>query len=190
MSKICLMWCLEIFYNQHMLYYVIQVATNKESVFCENVKKLSSFLSDNYKFIHLTRELTIRRQGKTFKEIKPVFSSYVFMESQDGLLEGTLTELKEIPGFAKILNSNTDISPLTDHDLSVLQHFLRIGEKIGTSVVRFDENDRIVVVEGPLQGLEGNIIKVDRRKKRAKVQIDVKGYVHAFDLSFEDIGSK
>lgn len=67
------MWCLEIFYNQHMLYYVIQVATNKESVFCENVKKLSSFLSDNYKFIHLTRELTIRRQGKTFKEIKPVF---------------------------------------------------------------------------------------------------------------------
>lgn len=112
------------------------------------------------------------------------------MESQDGLLEGTLTELKEIPGFAKILNSNTDISPLTDYDLSVLQHFLRIGEKIGTSVVRFDENDRIVVVEGPLQGLEGNIIKVDRRKKRAKVQIDVKGYVHAFDLSFEDIGSK
>lgn len=190
MSKICLMWCLEIFYNQHMLYYVIQVTTNKESVFCENVKKLSSFLSDNYKFIHLTRELTIRRQGKTFKEIKPVFSSYVFMESQDGLLEGTLTELKKIPGFAKILNSNNDISPLADHDMSVLQHLLRIGEKIGTSVVRFDENDRIVVLEGPLQGLEGNIIKVDRRKKRAKVQIDVKGYVHAFDLSFEDIGSK
>lgn len=173
-----------------MIYYVIQVVTNREKSFCENVKKLSSFLSENYKFIFLTRELQIRKQGVVSVEEKPVFPSYVFLESEGELLDGTLAELKKIPGFCKFLNSNKDISPLVDKDLEVIKHFMKIGEKLGSSLVRFDENDRIVVLEGPLKGLEGNIVKVDRRKKRAKVQMDIKGYLHTFDLGFEDIGER
>ena len=42
-------------------------------------------------------------------------------------------------------------------------------------MVHFDENERIVVDEGPLNGLEGSIIKVDRRKQRAKIQLDFHG---------------
>ena len=55
---------------------------------------------------------------------------------------------------------------------------------------RFDENDRIVVIEGPLKGFEGSIIKVDRRKHRAKIQVDFAGNAHTMDLSFEDIEKK
>ena len=39
-----------------------------------------------------------------------------------------------------------------------------LDQKIGVSMVHFDENERIVVDEEPLKGLEGSIIKVDRRK--------------------------
>ena len=65
-----------------------------------------------------------------------------------------------------------------------------LGPKIGSSLVRFDENDRIVVIEGPLKGIEGNIIKVDKRKQRAKIRVDFAGTVHTLDLSFEDIERK
>ena len=95
--------------------------------------------------------------------------------------------LKKLPDFYHFLNSNTDIVALCDRDLEIIQHFMGLGPKIGQSLVRFDENDRIVVIEGPLKGIEGSIIKVDRRKQRAKIRIDFGGSSHTMDLSFQDI---
>ena len=48
----------------------------------------------------------------------------------------------------------------------------------------------IVVIEGPLKGIEGNIIKVDKRKQRAKIRVEFAGTAHTMDLSFEDIERK
>ena len=77
--------------------------------------------------------------------------------------------------------------PLAGKDLAIIRHFMGLGPKIGPSLVRFDENDRILVIEGPLKGFEGCIIKVDRRKQRAKIRVDFAGSSHTMDLSFEDI---
>ncbi len=173
-----------------MLYYIIQVATGQEKAFIENIKKQNPELAEKHNFIYLTRELTIRRQGKLFKEIQPMFSSYIIMQSTAEIDSKTLQELKKIPGFYHFLNTNTDIVALAGRDLSIIQHFLGLGPQIGPSLVKFDENDRIVVIEGPLKGIEGNIIKVDRRKQRAKIQIDFGGSLHSMDLSFEDISKQ
>ena len=54
-------------------------------------------------------------------------------------------------------------------------------------MVHFDENERIVVDEGPLKGLEESIITVDLRKQRAKIQLDFSGSTYTLDLSFEYI---
>ena len=108
-----------------------------------------------------------------------------------GTVDGqTVQALKALPDFYHFLKNNTQITPLAGNDLAIIEHFLGLGPKIGASLVKFDENDRIVVVEGPLKGIEGNIIKVDRRKKRAKIQIDFHGSFHTMDLSFEDISKQ
>ncbi|MCL2557796.1 MAG: antitermination protein NusG, partial [Treponema sp.] len=39
----------------------------------------------------------------------------------------------------------------------------------------------------PLKGLEGRIIKVDKRKKRAKIRLDLYDESFAIDLAFEII---
>ncbi len=170
-----------------MQYYVIQVATGRERIFIENLKKLNPELTARHNFIFLTRELSIRRKGQWIKELQPVFASYIIVQTVNEVDAQTLAELKKLPDFYHFLNSNTDIVPLSDRDLSIIQHFLGLGPKIGSSLVRFDENDRIVVIEGPLKGIEGSIIKVDRRKGRAKIKLDFKGSAHTLDLSFEDI---
>lgn len=56
---------------------------------------------------------------------------------------------------------------------------------IPPSLVRFDENQKIKVIEGPLQGIEGFIIKVNKRKRRAKVKLDIAESVIILDLAFE-----
>ncbi len=173
-----------------MQYYIIQVATGKEQAFVDNLKKLVPYLAEKHNFIYLTRELVIRRGGKVLKELQPMFPSYIIVQTVNEVDSFTLAALKKVPGFYHFLNSNTDIKPLNNQDLQIVQHFLGLGPKIGQSLVRFDENDRIVVVEGPLKGIEGCIIKVDKRKQRAKIRVDFGGTAHTMDLSFEDISKQ
>ena len=79
-------------------------------------------------------------------------------------------------------------------DITVVQDDIRyfimpddFGPKIGASMIHFDVNEHIVVDEGSLKGLEESIITVNRRKQRAKIQLDFHGSTYTFDLGFEDI---
>ncbi len=60
-------------------------------------------------------------------------------------------------------------------------------EKLGISKAKFDENQRIVIVDGPLKDFEGRIIRVNRRCKRVTVEIDMFGYSKKVDLCYEDV---
>jgi transcriptional antiterminator NusG len=59
------------------------------------------------------------------------------------------------------------------------------GQVIDKSVVYFDTGKRIRVVSGPLKELEGKIVKVDRRKGRAKVKLDMFENEFLIDFGFE-----
>ena len=173
-----------------MNYYILHVATGREQAFIDNLNKITPELARTHNFIYLTRELFIRRKGKEIKELQPVFPSYIIVQTVNEIDSATLVELKRNPDFYHFLKSNTEITALAGTDLAIIEHFLGLGPRIGPSLVRFDENDRILVIEGPLKGFEGNIIKVDRRKQRAKISVDFAGSAHTMDLSFEDIEKK
>jgi len=85
------------------------------------------------------------------------------------------------------LPDNHNPLPLADTDLSLLHHFLSFGEITEPSKVYFNKEARICVVEGALKGLEGKIIKVDRRKQRAKVLLDMYTDSFPIDLAFDVI---
>ena len=161
-----------------MNYYIIQVVTGREQAFIEGLQKKAPDLAGAHNFIYLTRELYIRRQGKTLRELQPVFPSYIIMQTT-GTVDGqTVLALKALPDFYHFLKSNTEITALSGNDLAIIQHFLGLGPRIGPSLVRFDQDDHIVVIEGPLKGIEGCIIKVDRRQQRANIHIEFTGSAH------------
>jgi transcriptional antiterminator NusG len=170
-----------------MNYYIIQVATGREQAFIDALQKKAPKLAGAHNFIFLTRELYIRRQGKTLRELQPVFPSYIIMQTKKTVDAQTVKALKELPDFFHFLKSNAEITPLAGNDLAIIRHFLGLGPCIGPSLVCFDQDDRIIVIEGPLKGIEGNIIKVDRRKQRVKIQVEFASGMHTMDLSFEDI---
>lgn len=172
-----------------MKYYAVQVASGREGKFIEQAERLLISRSTMQRFIFLRRQLRIWRQGKPLMEIQPLFPGYLFIEVEDTIDTDLYRILRKIDTFYRFLKSNHDITALAGHDLSLLEHFMRIGETAGPSTVYFDQNDRIVVTQGPLKGLEGNIIKVDRRKQRAKIQLEFENAPMTFDLSF-DIMSK
>jgi transcriptional antiterminator NusG len=173
-----------------MKYYAVQVAVRKESKFIEQAEHALAGRKYRQRFIFPKRQLKIWRQGKEQTEIQPLFSGYVFIEVEDSIDRELYGVLRATDHFYRFLKSNHEITFLQGHDLSILNHFIQIGETAGSSLVYFDENDHIVVTEGPLKGLEGNIIKVDKRKHRAKIRLNFEDNPMTFDLAFDIISKE
>jgi len=132
------------------------------------------------------RRMPIRRKGLVKQSTTVVFPGYVFVETgEDDDFNANKTAFRRIAGFYRILRSNQNICPLSGRDLELALHFIRkAGPVAGASSVFFNEQSRIVIVDGPLLGLEGKIVKVDRRKGRAKIKLNLYDDSFSIDLPF------
>jgi transcriptional antiterminator NusG len=169
-------------------YYALQVRTRGEEKYIRLFRALHPGITIPFYFPK--REINIRRKGKIIRSTTAIFPGYIFVEidSGDDIMKYQWS-MRRTDGFFRFLRSNQDISALTDRELELVLHFIkRTGGVAGKSKVYFDENSRIVVTEGPLMGLEGMIIKVDKRKGRAKIRLDLYDDSFSVDLAFETIG--
>ena len=167
-------------------YYALLVKTRGEEKFMRQVRQQCSGF--DYCLHFPQRALDIRKGRKIKPSRFAIFPGYVFLElAEDEDVGRYFWVFRKIDGFFRFLKSNRDISPLQGRDLELVLHFVKIGPLAGKSKVYFDENARIVVMSGPLSGLEGKIIKVDKRKKRAKIKLDLYDDSFSIDLAFEVI---
>ena len=168
-----------------MSYYALQVKTRGEEKYIRLFRAQHPEIDLPLHFPQ--RSMDIRRKGKMIPSRLPVFPGYVFLELRDD--DSILNyhwAFRRTEGFYRFLRSNQDIAPLQNRDLELVLHFIRyVGPLAGKSKVYFDENSRIVVVSGPLSGLEGRIVKADKRKGRAKIKLDLYGDSFSIDLAFE-----
>ena len=168
-----------------MEYYALQVKTGWEEKFVNFFRVQNPDVKLPLYFPQ--RQMDIRRRGKMIPSRLAIFPGYIFL----GLDEGdNILQYKRVfrttKGFYRFLRSNEDIVPLQNRDLELVLHFINnFGPLAGKSKVYFDENSRIVVVSGPLSGLEGRIVKADKRKGRAKIRLDLYGDSFCIDLAFE-----
>ncbi len=173
-----------------MNYYALQVKTSSEDLFIKRVQKsLSTEQAIETRLIFPRRNMQVRKAGITKSHIEPVFPGYIFLETEE-LDRPLYWVIRTTPGFYRFLPENKLPKPLVDGDLSTLKHFISFGDIAQRSKVVFDSEDRIKVIEGPLKGLEGRIVKVDKRKGRAKVKLDMYDESFLIDLSFEVMGQQ
>jgi transcriptional antiterminator NusG len=167
-----------------MNHYAIQVKTRGEEKYIKLFRALHTDCPISIFFPK--RSIPIRRKGKAVQTTPAVFPGYVFLECEEPEIKRFHWLFRRTDGFFRFLKSNQNIQPLAGRDLEIVLHFIKkTGTLAGISQVYFDENARIVVVEGPLAGLEGNIVKVDKRKKRAKIKLDLYDDSFTIDLGYE-----
>ena len=165
-----------------MNYYVLQVKTGFESKYQRLVaERLAEQDSELY---WPRRTLKIRKKGKTKDVETALFPGYLILGAER-LSEATHWILRRTNGFFRFLPDNQRAEPLSGSDLELIRHFLSFGEVLEKSRVYFDENKRIRVVHGALKGLEGKIVKVDKRKQRAKVELSLYEDSFLIDFGFE-----
>lgn len=173
-----------LFSQTAMEYYAIQVKTGEEDDFSRRAARVE--VLSGRRFFSPRRLVPQHKGGKTISRLLSVFPGYIFFET-GGLKNEERWAIRRVEGFYRFLPSSATPSPLDDKDRRILLHFISFGEYADISEVSFDENDRIVVLEGPLKGLEGNIVKVDKRRGRAKVALDICSTGFLVDLGFRTV---
>lgn len=164
-----------------MNYYVIQVRAKNEARFLELASPIARTL--DIALIWPRRSLRIRRKGRWTKALVPVFPGYIFL-SVEKFPPLLYWRLKNLPYFYRFLNSNTNINPMPQKEAQVISHLLKYGEIVRESIGTYDVDNKIRITEGPLKGLEGCIIKVDKRKGRAKVRLNLYDESYLVDFGF------
>ncbi|GAB6393676.1 MAG: antiterminator LoaP [Treponematales bacterium] len=168
-------------------FYAIQVRTGGEEKYIRLFKASHPELQ-SLPLRFPQRVVRIRRKGRVYKETAPVFSGYLFIGADEEALAEAQRAFRGTDGFFRFLPSNQEIRPLAGRDLETVLYFIRkAGPLAGISKARFDESGRIVVAEGPLFGLAGSIVKVDKRKKWAKVKLDLYKDSFLINLAFDVI---
>ena len=162
-----------------MRFFVLQVQTGGEDKFLRHLDRRYPDLRPQ--FFWPRRSLRIKRKGVWRNSLAPIFPGYLFLRTGE-VDPGLFQTVRRIPGFYRFLDSNQNIVPLGPDDTELIRHFLSFGEVVDRSLAYFDENRRIRIVSGPLKGLEGKIVKVDRRKGRAKVALEL--YKESFQIDF------
>ena len=162
-----------------MPFFALQVWTGSESRFVLLADRMLA--GSDARLLWPRRSLRIRRAGVWRDSVAPIFPSYVFLQSS-AVDPDLYAALKRTPGFVRFLPSNEALAPLEQKDQGLLSHFLSFGEIVQRSTAIFDENKRIRVISGPLKNLEGLIVRVDRRKGRARVRLEM--YEDSFEVDF------
>lgn len=109
-------------------------------------------------------------QGKGIREyqLKKLYPDYIFIKSaldEEALQEKYKAFFQSIQGIGVLLGNHqfSAIDRQEEHSFSLLFNHNGV---IRHSLGRY-ENEELTVIEGPLQGLENQIVKIDRHKRTA-----------------------
>ncbi len=168
------------------MWYVIQVRTGMEEEIRQQCERVIEKEILEHCFIPYCEQMK-RYQGEWHTELKVLFPGYVFLISDEK--EKLFFELKRIIGLTKLLGTGETIVPLTDEEVNFL---LRLGGEEQTVEMSegIIENDRVVVLSGPLKGNEGLIRKIDRHKRKAWLEIEMFGRTVEMQVGLEVVGKR
>ena len=168
------------------MWYVIQVRSGAE----EEIRKQCEQVIDRHilqkSFIPLY-EQERKYHGVWHTELKVLFQGYVFLEAED--TEALFFALRKVLGLTKLLGTGKEVVPLSEEEVRCLTQFGK-EEHIVEMSRGIVENDRVIVMEGPLKGNEGLIRKIDRHKRKAWLEIQMFGRTLETQVGLEIVAKK
>ncbi|MEG7354991.1 antiterminator LoaP [Bacillus vallismortis] len=171
-----------------MNWYAIFVESGKEEIV---QKYLSMYFDADILYSMVPRRVVPeRRKGKIYHVMKTLFPGYVLIKTR--MNGNMLHKMRSIPDFYRFVNNGSCYTKeageyycqIREEEMSVLFKLIEKGDIISYSKIKIEES-KVYVVSGPLHGLEGTIKKIDKRKKRAKVQLNLLGKEQTVELGIE-----
>ena len=133
------------------------------------------------------KEVIHRIQGKRVIVRKPLFPSYLFVETEltpNGFQQALLQYRSQIRGILKELKYEDDVSALSSEERAYLEGLMDEEHNVRLSKGEILDGE-VIITEGPLKGYESNIIRIDRHKRRAILNVCMNDQEMQVDVSLE-----
>ena len=101
-------------------------------------------------------------------------------------LEQLSENLRKVIGMTRLLGTGDEIVPLSQEEVELLQKLGKEEQLVAMST-GIIENDQVIILTGPLQGMEGYIRKINRHKRKAWISIEMFGRSMDMEVGLEII---
>ncbi len=163
-------------------YYCLMVRTGTEAEFKKQAQQVLSDHGVTASLYFFQRRL---KKGKGDFFDAPLFPGYLFLQVEK-LTAENLALVKKVKNFCRLLPSTTTPQLIRGKALQELELFMGQGEYLGISKVVFLPGKKIRAISGPMVGLEGNVYKVNKKKKQITVISSLSPDGKKFDLLYQD----
>ncbi|MBN2441485.1 MAG: hypothetical protein JXJ04_09060 [Spirochaetales bacterium] len=149
-------------------WYVLNVTTGKEFFIKTFIEK---YTNPSIKMTIFQREILHKRRGKKVKVIGALFSGYIFIHEK---INTALSITKKYLHAERIFPVSVDKKPckVNEDEMKVL---LRNSGQDG--IFRLSKGkkikDTVHITDGALKDIRGNIIWIDEKRNKAKVEINL-----------------
>lgn len=165
-------------------WYVIQVRSGKEEEIKEACRKLVS--KEAYKECFIPKYKKMKKYHGSWHEVEDIlFKGYVFMITDH--IDDLFNQLKLVPDLTKVLgNDGSYIAPIFEDEARMLLKFGK-AEHIVEMSKGYIVGDKVNIISGPLTDYQGEIIKIDRHKRIAYINLKMFDQVTTVKVGLEII---
>lgn len=162
--------------------YVVQVTGGREEHARELVLRL---LSDVAEDCYTPAYEAMRRVRGEWKLCRGVlFPGYIFVQTADPTM--LAYRLASVPAFTRLLgNSEDSFIPLTDAEVAWLNAFTGVETHVVEMSQGIIEGDRVRVTKGPLCSHEGQVVRIDRHRRIAELEVQMFGRTKRIKVGLE-----
>lgn len=143
-------------------WYVLQVTTDREIEIKNRIEK------QGYKVLVPLVEKIIRQKGKWKRQINVIFRGYIFVKLDYKWSD--YYNLCKCPGVIRLLGGGKNPIPLTDEEIMTVR---RIDMLRSASLVEFDNEGKLIPINGILLEFKEHLISYKRRQRRAVIELTI-----------------
>ncbi len=167
------------------MWYVVQTLKGKEEKVLINIERDIS--KEQEKAFVLENERMYRIKGKWIKDRKPLFPGYLFVETKDPTDFDVRLRKRYRP--LKLLRMDGAITPLKPDEE---EYFKLLGGS--EHIVRYSEGyrrkDKVEITSGAFKGYKGEIKKLDRHNRQAKIELPLLGQMIEVEIGLGIVKSE
>ncbi len=166
-----------------MAIFVVQVRTGKE-------EKAQDFLQSEFPFdghfFFPRRKVRERKKGKTTIFTKALYPGYLFYEAETLNTDIAQKIFRDDLTYSFLKRQHTYLS-LNEEERSFILRIKMENNTLDAIPIQFDVNQRVKIVSGPFQDQDTNVISIDRRKKKLKLNITMFNRVLPLNVDYREI---
>lgn len=167
------------------MWYVIQTLGGEEERTADMIRKMVSSCYMEECFVP-KRERMKKFHGVWNKVEEVLFHGYVFVVSEQP--EKLYRELQQIPRLTKVLGREDQyFFSLSKEDELFVRKIGNRDYKTSISQIELMEGKQIRVIEGPLKGFVGDVVKMNLHKREVIIQVEFMGGQKKLHLGIEMI---